>query len=222
MGYLPRYQVKPQEQTQGRRMSGRLFIVLLVVGVAVGILLVIGSLLINSSSTTTTSMTGVLLADDSGQFNGLGGHVTTYNVTLAANGGVGSMNLTLIGNGTDIIQNHIYDVSGLTLSPYNLTMTLNGQAVNLGWISNSTVWKAYNNSYIASTGPAAPPDQLYGSISPSLFPGIKSNDYLALILTIGTQPTDNIPFVLHPGLGPAGSTLLLPAQPRLQALEILK
>jgi hypothetical protein len=203
-------------------MSGTIFIVILVVAVILGVLLVFGSLYINGSSTTNTSMTGVLLADDSGQYNGVGGHVTTYNVTLTAKGGVGSLNLTLISNGTDLVKTHMFAVTNLTVSPYNLTMTMDGQAVNLGWISNSTVWKPYNNSYIASLGPAAPPDELYGSINASLFPGITSNYYFALVLTIVSQPTDNIPFVLHPGVGSSGLAFALPVQSRLQALEILK
>jgi len=141
-------------------------------------------------------MTGTLYVNSSGQLHGSGNYTATYNVTLSSNDGAGRMNLTLIAGSSDSLSVHSYNVTDLVASPYNLTMSLNGRAVALPWISNSTVWKQDNESYIASSGTEAPADQLVGAISPQVFPDLQPGWYVLLVLTVPSQPSDNIPFMV--------------------------
>ncbi len=108
------------------------------------------------------------------------------------------MNLTILGNGTDTLQQHDFSVSSFVLSPNNLTMTFSGGHVNLGWINNSTVWKSLNETYVGAWGISAPASQVRGSISPADFPGIPSGFYVVLSLSVTSQPANNIPFVVNP------------------------
>jgi hypothetical protein len=75
-------------------------------------------------------------------------------------------------------------------------LSVDGQTIRLPWISNSTVWKQNNESYIASWGPTAPKGQQVGLIAPQDFPGLHASYYLALILTVPSQPSNNIPFMI--------------------------
>lgn len=205
-------------QPKERRISGRVFILLLVLAVGIGVALTVGSLYINSSPTTTASLTGTLYVSDSGNNqNDTQGYSAVYNVSLAAQGGTGSLNVTLESGpegtnvtttgttttttttitGTDTSgQLHSYPVSNMVLSPYNLTLMVDGQRANLIWISNNTVWKPLNDSYVATWGQSVPSSQMRGSVNSSVLPGIPSGSYALLTLTISSQPIDNIPFAI--------------------------
>ncbi|GEM_PF-3475192 len=184
-----------------RRITGRTFLIILVVGVIVGVALVGGSIYLNGAPTGTASLSGTLFVSSAGSFTpgDLQSYVSaTYNVTLSAASGNGTMSLSILDNGTDILQQHGFVVSDFVLTPNNLTMAFSGVSVNLGWINNGTIWKALNETYIAAAGPNAPASQLRGSISPTDFPGVPSGDYVILSLSITSQPSDNIPFVVGP------------------------
>ncbi|MGD0636618.1 MAG: hypothetical protein ABSA72_01080 [Nitrososphaerales archaeon] len=184
-----------------RRITGRTFLIILVVGVIVGVALVVGSIYLNGAPTGTASLTGTLFVSSAGSFTpgDLQSYVSaTYNVTLSAVSGNGTMRLSILDNGTDILQQHGFIVSNFVLSPNNLTMVFSGVSVNLGWVNNSTVWKALNETYIGAAGPSAPASQLRGSISPNDFPGVPSGYYVILSLSITSQPSNNIPFVVGP------------------------
>jgi hypothetical protein len=184
-----------------RRMSGKVFIILLVAGAIVGVALVGASIYLNAAPSGTASMTGILFISTSGSLGGPGSSqaaTATYNVTLKAVSGTGTMNLTLIGKSADLLQQHEFLLTGFSVSPNNLTMSFGGASVNLAWINNGTVWKSLNETYIAAAGPSAPRDQLRGVISPSDFPGASSTDYVVLSLSIVSQPSNNIPFEIAP------------------------
>jgi len=184
-----------------RRITGRTFLIILVIGVIVGVALVGGSIYLNGAPTGTASLTGTLYVSSAGSFTpgNLQTYVAaTYNVTLSAVSGNGTMTLSILGNGTDTLQQHNFAVSNFVLTPNNLTLTFSGASVNLGWINNSTVWKGLNETYVGATGPDAPASQVRGSISPADFPGVPSGYYVILSLSITSQPTNNIPFVVLP------------------------
>lgn len=182
-------------------MSGRTFLIILVLGAIVGVALVGASVYLNAAPSGTASMTGTLFVSSSGSLvaGGLGANiVASYNVTLTAVSGSGTMNLTALGNSVDMLQQHEFRVSNFAVSPNNLTMVFSGSSVNLGWINNSTVWKSFNETYIGAWGPSAPSGELRGSISPGDFPGIPSSYYVILSLSIISQPSNNIPFLVKP------------------------
>ena len=184
-----------------RRITGRTFLIILVVGVVAGVALVGGSIYLNGAPTGTASLSGTLFVSSAGSFTpgSLQTYVSaTYNVTLSAVSGNGTMRLSILDNGTDIIQQNGFVVSDFVLTPNNLTMIFSGVSVNLGWINNGTVWKALNETYIGAAGPNAPASQIRGSISPTDFPGVPSGYYVVLSLSITSQPSNNIPFVVSP------------------------
>jgi hypothetical protein len=185
-----------QSQTRGWKISGRTMILIIVVATVLGIVLTAASVYLNGAPTGTTSMTGTLYVNSGSQLNAPSNYTATYNATLSSNNGIGTLNLTLITGTSDALSVHDYNVTGLVANPYNLTMSLNGQNITLPWVSNSTIWKQNNESYIASWGPAAPASEVKGVIAPQDFPGLHSGYFLTLILTIPAQPQDDIPFMI--------------------------
>jgi hypothetical protein len=191
----------PQQNKPEKRISGRSFLVILIIGAVAGVALTAGSIYLNASPTGTASLTGTLFVSSAGQLTSAGSaptYVATYNVSLAAIAGTGTMNLTLLSNTTDVLQQHEFQVTNFVVTPNNLTMTFLGTNVSLGWINNSTVWNSLNATYTGAWGPSAPPSELRGSISPTDFPGVPSSYYVVLGVSIPSQPQDDIPFVVVP------------------------
>jgi hypothetical protein len=191
----------PQQNKPERRISGRIFLIILIIGAVAGVALTAGSIYLNASPTGTASLTGTLFINGSGQLKSGGSgpaYVATYNVSLAAISGTGTMNLTLLSNSTDILQQHEFQVTNFVVTPNNLTMTFLGANVNLGWINNSTVWNSLNATYTGASGPNAPATEVRGSISPADFPGVPPTYYVVLSVSIPSQPQDDIPFLIGP------------------------
>lgn len=177
-------------------MSGKLLLVIILVAVLAGVALTAASIYLNSAPTGTTSMTGTLYINSSGQLNAPANYSATYNATLSSKDGTGTMNLTLISGDGDALSVHQYVVADLVASPYNLTMSINGHAIVLPWVSNSTIFKEDNESYLASWGPSAASTELAGVIAPQDFPGLQPGYYIVLHLTVPSQPSDDIPFAV--------------------------
>jgi hypothetical protein len=191
----------PQQNKPEKRISGRIFLIILIIGAIAGVALTAGSIYLNASPTGTASMTGTLFISSAGQLKSGGSgsvYVATYNVSLAAISGKGTMNLTLSSNTADVLSQHEFQVTDFVVTPNNLTMTFLGASVNLGWINTSTVWRSLNATYVGASGPNAPATELRGSISPTDFPGVPSSYYVVLSVSIPSQPQDNIPFFVAP------------------------
>lgn len=123
------------------------------------------------------TMFGTLFVNEGGYSNSTASATASYNATLTANGGNGSILFTFL-SGTDLITNHLLPVSNYTINVNQISMTIGGHTVILPWEDNDTVWAgAYNNNYIASWGPSAPGYELRGQVGPSLF-GLPSNAYV--------------------------------------------
>jgi hypothetical protein len=192
--------LKPEQSGPDRRISGKTFVIILVIAVALGLILTVWAIYLNAAPSGTATLTGTLLISSTGApATGSSGSsfTETYNVTLAAVSGSGTMNLTLLTGTSDILQQHDFAITSFLVSPNNLTMTFSGASVNLGWINNSTLWKSMNDTYIGAWGPSAPANELRGSISPADFPGVPQGYYVLLSLSITSQPTNNIPIVLN-------------------------
>ena len=123
------------------------------------------------------TMFGTLFVNEGGYSNATASATASYNATLTANNGNGSILFTFL-SGTDIIQNHLLAMSNYTISVNQISMTVGGHSVLLPWEDNDTVWAGvYNNNYIASWGPTAPAYELRGELSPSIF-GLPPNSYV--------------------------------------------
>jgi hypothetical protein len=123
------------------------------------------------------TMFGTLFVNEGGYSNATASATASYNATLTAHSGNGSILLTLL-SGTDLIQNHLLTMSNYTISVNQISMTVAGHSVLLPWEDNDTVWAGlYNSNYISSWGPSAPDYELRGQVSPSIF-GLSPNAYV--------------------------------------------
>ena len=123
------------------------------------------------------TMFGTLFVNEGGYSNATASATASYNATLTATNGNGSILFTFL-SGSDLIKNHILDVSNYTINVNQISMTVGGHTVLLPWEDNETVWAGqFNNNYIASWGPSAPGYELRGQLSPSLF-GLPANAYV--------------------------------------------
>lgn len=192
--------MKKDTAIPSRRISGRTVAIIMVLSLVLGVILVFASVYINGSPTKTASMTGLLEVYTGGEYTGPNASAASYNVTLVAKAGTGTLSLTKVGGSSDPVTLNNYSISGFILSPYALNMTLSGSSMSLGWVNNSTVWTDVNASYVAAVGPHAPASQLAGVTNQSAFQGLSSQDYILLTITITSQPQNTIPFVLSPVL----------------------
>jgi hypothetical protein len=137
------------------------------------------------------TMFGTLFINEGGYSNSTAGATASYNATLTANNGNGSILFTFL-SGTDLMQDHLLSMTNYTISVNQISMTVAGHSVLLPWEDNDTVWAGvYNNNYIASWGPTAPGYELRGQVSPSIF-GLPPNSYVEFRFeAAGGEPSDD-------------------------------
>jgi hypothetical protein len=137
----------------------------------------IGVAYVALSPKTAGTMFGTLFINEGGYSNATSSATASYNATLTANNGNGSILFTFL-SGSDLVQNHLLTMSNYTISVNQISMTVGGHSVLLPWEDNDTVWAGvYNNNYVASWGPTAPGYELRGQVSPSIF-GLPPNYYV--------------------------------------------
>jgi len=190
-------------------MNGTTLVILLLVTAVAAIGLSIAGVYINGSSTSTASLNGVLTVYPSGP--NPSGNAASYNVTLSSKNGVGTLSLLHISGESDPVAVHSYPLSNVLVSPYNITMTISGYNVSLGWVTTSTIWsslnatygqssgvdgtrlwKDLNSSYVAASGPENAPNATIGAFSPSVL-HLPADYHMFIGLTIPNQPSNNIP-----------------------------
>ena len=159
-----------------KTMSGRWLIVLSVSAVVLS-LAFIGVTYVALSPVQTGTMYGTLFFNAGGYSNATASATASYNATLTARNGEGTILFTFV-SGTDIVQNHLVDISNYTINVNEISMTIGGHQVIMPWEDNDTVWGGeYNNNYIASSGPTAPSYEMRGTVSPAVF-GLGQNYYV--------------------------------------------
>ena len=190
-------------------MSGTTLVILLLVTAVAAVGLGIAGVYINGSSTKTASLVGVLTVYPSGP--GSSGNAASYNVTLTSKNGVGVLSLLQTSGTSDPVAIHSYSLSNVIVSPYNITMTISGYNVSMGWVTTSTIWsslnatygpasgvdkttlwKDLNSSYVAASGPGSPPNATIGGFSPSVFQ-LPADYHIFIGVTIPNQPANTIP-----------------------------
>jgi hypothetical protein len=123
------------------------------------------------------TMFGTLFINEGGYSNSTASATASYNATLTASNGNGSVLLTFL-SGNDLIQNHLLAMSNYTISVNQISMNVGGHSVIIPWEDNDTVWAhQFDNNYIASWGPSAPGYELRGQVSPSIF-GLPPSAYV--------------------------------------------
>ena len=120
---------------------------------------------------------GTLFVNEGGNSNAASTQTGSYNVTLTAQKGSGSLLLTFL-SGKDLVQGHLLAFSNYTIDANHVSMVIGGHATTLPWQDNDTVWKhQYDNNYIASWGPSAPVNEIRGQLNASVF-GLQAADYV--------------------------------------------
>jgi hypothetical protein len=159
-----------------KTVSGNWLLVLSVGAIIISIAFV-GFAYVALSPKQAGTMFGTLFVNEGGYSNATQTATASYNATLTANNGNGSVLLTFI-SGTDLIKNHLLVMSNYTINVNQISMTVGGHSVLMPWEDNDTVWAGlYNSNYIASWGPSAPGYELRGQVSPSIF-GLPSSAYV--------------------------------------------
>lgn len=162
--------------TPAKSVSGK-WLLVLSVGAIMLSLAFIGLAYVALSPAQTGTLYGTFFVNEGGYSNSTAGATASYNVTLTATSGNGSVLLTFV-SGKDLLSDHLLDMTNYTVTVNQVSMTLGGHSVVLPWEDNDTVWAGkYNSNYIASWGPSAPGYELRGQVSPSIF-GLPSTDYI--------------------------------------------
>jgi len=159
-----------------RKVSGR-WLLVLSVGAIIISLAFIGVAYEALSPSSNGTLFGTLFVNGGGYSNATATATASYNATLIAKSGNGSILFTFL-SGTDLIQTHLISITNYTISTNQVSMTISGHSAILPWEDNDTVWAhQYDSNYIASWGPSAPAYELRGQVSPSIF-GLPANDYV--------------------------------------------
>jgi len=129
------------------------------------------------SPSSNGTLYGTLFVNVGGYSNATASATASYNATLTAQKGNGSILFTFL-SGNDLVQDHLVSITNYTISTNQISMTLNGHTVILPWEDNDTVWAhQYDSNYIASWGPTAPGYEVRGQVSPAVF-GLPASDYV--------------------------------------------
>jgi hypothetical protein len=162
--------------TPARQVSGKWLLLLSVVALMVSLIFV-GYAYQALAPASNGVLLGTLFVNEGGYSNATSTKTASYNVTLTAQKGSGSLLLTFL-SGTDLVQNHLLSFANYTISTNHVSMVISGHAITMPWEDNDTVWNhQYDNNYIASSGPSAPAYEVRGQVSASVF-GLPAADYL--------------------------------------------
>ncbi len=162
--------------TPAKSVSGK-WLLFLSVGAIVISLAFIGVAYVALSPAQGGTLYGTMFVNEGGYSNATASATASYNVTLTAHGGNGSVLFTFL-SGTDLLQVHLVQITNYTISVNQVSITIGGHQLILPWEDNDTVWGGqYNSNYIASWGPSAPGYDLRGQVSPSVF-GLPPKDYV--------------------------------------------
>jgi len=116
-------------------------------------------------------------SNEGGYANATAGATASYNVTLTAQKGAGSLLLTLL-SGKDLVQNHLLSFSNYSITTSKVTMVIDGHQMSIPWQENDTIWNHhYDSNYVASWGPSAPASEVRGQVVGTVF-GLPTGDYI--------------------------------------------
>jgi hypothetical protein len=176
--------------TPAKSVSGKWLLVLSVSAIVLS-LAFMGVAYVALSPAQGGTLYGTLFVNAGGYSNATASATASYNATLTAHNGNGTILFTFI-SGSDLIKNHLLDMTNYTISVNQVSMTLGGHQAVLPWEDNDTVWAGqYNSNYIASWGPSAPGYELRGQVSPSIF-GLPAGDYVEFRFQAqGGEPSDD-------------------------------
>jgi hypothetical protein len=126
---------------------------------------------------------GSFFVSDAGQSHGGFEYVAVWNATLTVNGPFGELSLIFAEGLGDVLTKHEYLVSEFVYNQSTLSMKVDGKPLTLVWTPVDAIWNhEFDNYYIASWGGDAPAEEIRGTISPTIFPGLVEFYYVELRL----------------------------------------
>ncbi len=162
--------------TPARQVNGKWLLVLSVVVIIISIVFV-GFAFKALGPASNGTLFGTMFVSEGGHANATSGATATYNVTLTAQNGTGSLLLTFL-SGKDLVQTHLLSFSNYSITTSKVSMVISGHQTTMPWEDNDTVWNHhFDNNYIASGGPSAPAAEIRGQVAGSIF-GLPTGDYV--------------------------------------------
>jgi hypothetical protein len=162
--------------TPARQVSGK-WLLVLSIGAIIASIVFVGYAFKALAPASNGTLFGTFFISEGGRANATHSATASYNLTLTAQKGTGTILFTFI-SGTDLIQNHAVTFTNYTINANQISMVIGGHMVVIPWEDNDTIWNHhYNSNYIASSGPSAPAAEMRGQVSASVF-GLPSNDYV--------------------------------------------
>ena len=162
--------------TPARQVNGKWLLVLSVVVIVISIVFV-GYAFKALGPASNGTLFGTVFVNEGGYANATSGATASYNVTLTAQKGTGSLLLTLL-SGKDLVQNHLLSFNNYSITTSMVTMVISGHQMTMPWEDNDTIWNHhYDGNYIASWGPSAPAGEIRGQVAGSVF-GLPAGDYI--------------------------------------------
>ncbi|MCX8188237.1 MAG: hypothetical protein N3F64_00830 [Nitrososphaeria archaeon] len=136
-----------------------------------------------SQNKLTKEFRGTFFVSDAGQSHGGFEYNAEWNATLSIMDKKGVLTLELnIGLG-DALKKHKYDITDFSIDSKKISMKIDNSEVVLEFVEKDKIWNGqYDNHYIASWGSEAPPEEVIGKISPTIFPGLAPHYYVELRL----------------------------------------
>jgi hypothetical protein len=162
--------------TPARQISGKWLLFLSTIALIVSLVFV-GFAYQALAPSSNGALFGTLFVNEGGYANATSTSTGSYNVTLTAQKGTGSLLLTFF-SGKDLVSNHLLSFTNYSINTNQVSMVIGGHTIMLPWEDNDTIWNhRYNNNYIASRGPSAPAAEIRGQVDASVF-GLPSSDYI--------------------------------------------
>ena len=162
--------------TPARQVNGKWLLVLSIVVIIISIVFV-GFAFKALGPASNGTLFGTVFVNEGGYANATAGATASYNVTLTAQKGAGSLLLTLL-SGKDLVQNHLLSFSNYSITTSKVTMVIDGHQMSIPWQENDTIWNHhYDSNYVASWGPSAPASEVRGQVVGTVF-GLPTGDYI--------------------------------------------
>jgi hypothetical protein len=160
-----------------RQVNGKWLFVLSIVVIIISIVFV-GYAFKALGPASNGTLFGTMFVNEGGYANATSSATASYNLTLTAQKGTGSVLLTLV-SGKDLAQNHhLLSFTNYSITTSQVSMVIDGHVLTIPWEDNDTIWHhQYDSNYIASGGPSAPPAEVRGQINGSYF-GLPTTDYI--------------------------------------------
>jgi hypothetical protein len=124
---------------------------------------------------------GTFFISDAGRSHGGFEFNAEYKTKFDVQNGKGTLTFSLELGLDDPLKTHVYRITDLLIKPNKVLMKIDNHPVELVLVKNDKIWNhQFDYNYIAAWGSDAPMNEIKGSISPDIFPGLVDFWYVEL------------------------------------------